>query len=350
MSLLRLPPEILRQIFDQLDSSFFREDLGRLSVCKKWFDFALPACFKCITLSQKTLRHLIISTATQKPLSLESNLETLDLHLRGYEYNTSPPYPQNAQESNLRPPALRIRVSYWIKRRRTLNNDLDKLAIIAQQSRRLRTLRVRAWKSPWGHPLSPRDRYLSLSPMLALLSVESLSVLVLDLSGVSLNSSGQQEDERHICPSVAALLPTLRILHLRMRDICPDVLKTQSLDSKLRLSTVVINLSLPPDQPSMTAAAHTKPCDSQRGGFIQLRADIREQAEALLTRMAFPQTMRILTHTLPQFDTQSLDVLTGKTMKLKDDAAWDEDGETVQEDSEPESEILDEDFNGFLDD
>ncbi|KAI7769497.1 hypothetical protein LZL87_011381 [Fusarium oxysporum] len=60
--------------------------------------------------------------------------------------------------------------------------------------------------------------------------------------------------------------------------------------------------------------------------------------------------MRILTHTLPQFDTRSLDVLTGKTMKLDDDAAWEDDGKTIQEDSEPESELLDEGFDGFLDD
>ncbi|KAL9568987.1 hypothetical protein ACKAV7_006854 [Fusarium commune] len=135
-----------------------------------------------------------------------------------------------------------------------------------------------------------------------------------------------------------------------MRRICPDVLKTQDLDSTLHLSTVVINLSLLTDQPSITSAAHAKPCGSQGGGLIQLRADVREQAEALVTRMASPQTMRILTHTLPQFDTRSLDVLTGKTMKLDDDTAWEDDGKTIQEDSEPEPELLDEDFDGFLDD
>ncbi|KAI1649642.1 uncharacterized protein F4817DRAFT_27443 [Daldinia loculata] len=192
MSLLRLPPETLTQIFDQIGSYFFREDLGRLTVCNQWFEFALPACFKCITLSQKTLWSLIAS------------------------------------------------------------GILD----------------------------SPKD-YLSLPTMQSLLSLENLSVLVLDL---------------------------------------------------------------PTDLPGITSAAHAKRCGSQAGGLLQLIADIQEQAEVLATRMASPKTIRILTHSIPQFETQSFDVLTGKTMLLDHDMAWDEDGKTVKEDSEPESELLDDDF------
>ncbi|KAH7168085.1 hypothetical protein DER46DRAFT_636257 [Fusarium sp. MPI-SDFR-AT-0072] len=334
MSLPQLPPETLRQIFDRLGSSFFHEDLGRLTICKKWFDFALPACFKHITL-------------------FSSGLAKSNLNLGGYQYDISPPYPQEyARGSTLQPtaPNRSSRGNSVKTRTKALNDDLARLAIIIQKSHRLRVLRISAWSSPLPNPFSSLEDYLSLSTMRALLSVESLSVLVLDLPGTSLNSSGQQGDESHICPSIGALLPTLRTLHLRMRRICPDVLKTQDLDSTLHLSTVVINLSLLTDQPSITSAAHAKPCGSQGGGLIQLRADVREQAEALVTRMASPQTMRILTHTLPQFDTRSLDVLTGKTMKLDDDTAWEDDGKTIQEDSEPEPELLDEDFDGFLDD
>ncbi|KAK0747294.1 hypothetical protein B0T21DRAFT_343089 [Apiosordaria backusii] len=36
MSLLKLPPEILVQIFDHVGSSYFRSDLSRLAVCKQW--------------------------------------------------------------------------------------------------------------------------------------------------------------------------------------------------------------------------------------------------------------------------------------------------------------------------
>jgi hypothetical protein len=353
MSLLQLPPETLRQIFDQISSSFFREDLGRLTVCKQWFEFALPACFKCITLSQETLRSLITSGVIKKPSPLKDSLETLDLELRGYQSCISTTYPQEyAQESNsLKATAPNEAprdntVKTWIK---ALNNDLAQLAIVAQQSHRLRTLRIRAWSSPSPEPLDSPENYLSLPTMQALLSMENLSVLVLDLSGSFLNSSGQQGNGRHICPAIGAVLRTLRTLHLRMRSICPDVLKPRDLNDSLHLSVVVINLSLTTNLPGITSAAHSKRCGSRGGGLLQLKADIQEQAEALATRMASPKIMRILTHSLPQFDTQSLDVLTGKSMILDDDVAWDEDGKTVKEDSEPESELLDDEFSAFVD-
>jgi hypothetical protein len=285
-------------------------------------------------------------------------VETLDLDLRGYQSYISTSYHprEYAQESisleaTTAPEPERGSwenpVKTWIA---ALNNDLAQLAIVAQQAHRLHTLRIRAWSSPSPEPLSSPEDYMSLPTMQALLSVENLSVLVLHLSGsFLLNSSGQQGSGCHICPAIAALLGTLRTLHLRMRSICPDVLKPRDLDDRLHLhlSAVVINLSLVTNLPGITSAAHSKRCGSGSrggggGGLIQLKADMQEQAEALATRMASPKIMRILTHSLLQFDTQSLDVLTGKLMMLDDAVAWDEDGKTVQEDSEPESELLDE--------
>lgn len=353
MPFLRLPPEILTHIFCEIGSSFFHEDLDRLTVCKLWFEFALPTCFKYITVSQETLRNLITSGATISLSPLKASLDTLDLELRGYQSCLSTSYPQeNAQEST----SLRAHASSgdpgddpvrtWIK---ILNNDLTQLAIVAQQSHRLRTLRIRAWSSRSPEPLDTPENYLRLPTMQAFLSVENLHTLVLDLSGSFLISSGQQGNSHHICPAIGAVLRTLRTLHLRMRSICPDVLKPRDLIDGLHLSVVVINLSLTTDLPGITSAAHSTRCGSQGGGLLQLKAEIQEQAEALATRMASPKIMRILTHSLPLFETQSLDVLTGKTMILEDDMAWDEDGQTVMDDSEPESELSDDEFSTYLD-
>ncbi|KAK7413918.1 hypothetical protein QQX98_007185 [Neonectria punicea] len=353
MSLLRLPPETLKQILDFVGSSFFHEDIGRLTVSKQWFDFARPACFKCVTLVQETLRILISSEDMSRLSPLTDSLETLDLNLRGYQACNSTLYPQaDAQEANASETAtpnepLRDNpVKTWMK---VLNNDLAQLAIIGRQSRKLRILRIRAWSSPPPEILDNPEDYISLPTMRALLSMENLSVLVLDLSVGLLISSGEQEDGGHICPAIGALLRTLTTLHLRMRSICPDVLKPNDPNDDLRLSAVVVNLSLTTDLPGVTSAAHSKRCDPPGGGLLQLKADMQEQAEALAARMASPKIMRILTHSLPQFETQSLDVLTGKIMILDDDMAWDEDGKTV-EDSEPESDLLDDDFSTFLDD
>lgn len=61
--------------------------------------------------------------------------------------------------------------------------------------------------------------------------------------------------------------------------------------------------------------------------------------------MATPKTIIILTHSLPQLKMQSLEVLTGRRMVLAADMAREDDGKTVEYDSDSESEILDDGFS-----
>ncbi|KID82380.1 hypothetical protein MGU_10277 [Metarhizium guizhouense ARSEF 977] len=326
MSLYKLPPETLTQIFDRVGPSFFHEDLGRLTVCKQWFEYALPVFFKRIKLSQKTLRSLVSSRVMKSPSLLQGRLEILELDLSGHHASFSTLYPQNPtsewdilKDSSPNEAPREDTTEIWIK---DLGNDLAQLTIIAQKSHRLSTLRIRASGYPSPQPLDISDDYLPLPAMQALLSMENLCMLVLDSSVSILAPSGEQGDSHHICPAIGTLLRTLRTLHVRMRTICPDVLKPQDPSENLHLSEVVINLSLTANLPGITSAAHSKQCGFQGGGLLQLKADIQEQAEALATKMASPKVIRILTHTLPQFETQSLDVFTGKTIILGDDMAW----------------------------
>ncbi|KAF5689042.1 hypothetical protein FDENT_4544 [Fusarium denticulatum] len=330
MEFLGLPPEILKKIFDQLDPSFFQEDLSRLTVCKKWLEFALPACLKRVTLSHEALRILAASSVAKGSLPVKGHLETVNIDIKGFQHGISTHSPQKYEQGLTSQPTAPY-ICPWDNQVRdwrvTLDNGLAQLAIVAQQSPRLRTLRVRASSSSLEFPLFP--------------------------------PGGQQVDEYHICPFIGALLPTLQTLHLRMWRICPDVLKTQDPDKKLRLSTVAINLTLDSDEPSLLPAAYSEPCAPHAGGLIQLKADIQEQAEVLVARMESPKTIRILDQNFPQLETRSLDVLTGKIMKLEDDVAWDEDGQTVQEDWEdwedseteletPIFQIPDDEFDDFL--
>ncbi|KAF5975499.1 hypothetical protein FCOIX_7685 [Fusarium coicis] len=247
MAFLGLPLEILKKIFDQLDSSFFQEDLSRLTVCKKWLEFALPACLKRVTHSHEALRILAASSVAKGSLLVAVHLETVNIDIKGFQHGISTHSTQEHKQGSTSQPAAPYiypwdnQVRDW---RVTLDNGLAQLAIVAQQSPRLRTLRMRASSSPLKFPVFPPGGYLSLSAMRALLSVDKLSVLVLDLSGTRLNSSGLQVGKHHLCPSMGALLRTLQILLLRMCSICPDVSKTRGPDTKLRLSTVAINLGL----------------------------------------------------------------------------------------------------------
>jgi hypothetical protein len=106
------------------------------------------------------------------------------------------------------------------------------------------------------------------------------------------------------------------------------------------LSEVIINLSLLHDSPITAFAVHSTVCGSGSGSFLRLKDDVEEQAEALVVHMVSPRLVIILTHSLPQLQMQSLDVLTGKRMMLADDAAWEDNGRII-EDSDSESEAQD---------
>lgn len=354
MLLLQLPPEILKNIFAQIGSSFFWEELDRLTICKHWYEFALPACFQSIKLSRESLRSLVKSGAIEKQPALKDSLESLEFEVRGYHsYRSTSSSQEHAQESqplgsSAHEDPVNSQVTTWTA---ALDEDLAQLAVLAQGSRMLRALHIQAWRSPSPEPLDSAENYLSIPTMKSLLSLDNLGVLVLDITCSFVNLSGQQAIDHHICPAIGSLLPTLRTLHLRMRSICPEVLKLRDTNNSLRLSVVVVNLSLIANVPGITSAAHSQRCGSQGGGgLVQLKAEMQQQAEALATRMASPKVVRILTHSLPQFETHSLDVLTGKVMILSDGMPWEEDGKTVWKDSEPESELLDNEFSNYLDD
>lgn len=335
---------------DDVGSSYFREDLRRLTVCKHWFRFARTTCFKDLQLSQNTLRRLLSSSGVGRSLLLvKDSLENLDLKLKGFEDWSSIPVPQsypqeaNALDASSRDGDLRALLAAWTA---ALDNDLAQLAIATKESRKLRIIRIQALSE--RHPLLPhlpRRDYLSLSTMRALLSVENLAVLELDLCGTLLVPRQDHRDDHHVCTSIGALLITLRRLRLRMRSNCTDVLKPQHHGTSLRLSEVLINLSLSNESPMTTSAAHSTRCGPTSEGFLRLKADIEDQAEVLAAHMMSPKFVRILTHSLPQLEMRSLDVLTGKCMKLADDMAWEDDGKTVEDVSDSESEILDDGFS-----
>ncbi|KAH8690405.1 hypothetical protein GQ44DRAFT_720263 [Phaeosphaeriaceae sp. PMI808] len=349
MSLLQLPTETLIQIFDYVGSSYFRSDLSRLTVCMQWNEFARTACFQDFYVTQKTLRRLLSSPYVESSLALvKDNVETLDLDLKGFEdWDSIPLQAVNVLNvSTWNGPHGRAVRTAWTTE---LNNHLLYLATIIKQSRKLRTLHIQATSElhPLPSLLERRD-YLFLSTIRAFLSASNLTSLELDLCGTQLIHQSQECGKGfHICTSIAALLTTLRRLRLRMRSICADVLKPRHLkpqqySANLRLNEILINLSLSNESPLTTSAAHATCCGSSLGGFLQLKADMENQAQVLVAQMVAPKIVRILTHTLPSIKMRAFDVLTGRNVTLNEGAEWDDDGEVIEDEvSDEESEISD---------
>ncbi|KAI1459773.1 hypothetical protein F4805DRAFT_53118 [Annulohypoxylon moriforme] len=354
MSLLQLPPETLIQIFDCVGSSYFRSDLSRLTVCKQWSKFARAACFRDFYVTQKTLRRLLSSPYLESSLPLlKDSVEILDLDLKGFEdWGSISLSRRDSRDINVLdaspwhgPPGCAVRTAWTTQ----LNNDLLYLATITKQSRKLRTLRIRATSElhPQLRLLERRD-YLFLPTIRAFLLASNLTSLELDLCGTQLISHQSQEHGEgfHVCTTIAALLTKLRRLRLRMRSICADVLKPSQNSTNLRLNEVLINLSLSNESPQITSAAHATCCDSSIGGLFQLKADMEKQAQVLVGQMAAPKIVRILTHALPSLEMRAFDVLTGRNVKLSEGAEWDDDGETIEDqvsDGEPETDLFSDD-------
>ncbi|KAI9888210.1 MAG: hypothetical protein M1814_001091 [Vezdaea aestivalis] len=346
MPLLSLPPEILLRIFDYIGSSYFRSDVSRLTVCKEWSRFARDACFRDLHVIPETLRRLLSSPYLESSLPLvKDSMEILDLELKGFEDWDSISLSQHdtqvqtvATASILDGAHGRAVRAAWTTE---LNNDLLYLASIVEQSRRLCVLRIYATSEL--HPFVPlleRRDYLFRPTVCAFFSISSLTSLELDLCGTRIIQ--EYGEGFHICTDIAALLTTLRRLQVRMRSICADVLKPRQHCTTLRLEELIINLSLSDESLLTTSTAHATCCGSSTGGFLQLKADLEKQAQVLVTQMAAPKMVRILTHILPSIQIRAFDVLTSKTVALSKDAEWDDKGETMEDQvSDEESEISD---------
>lgn len=330
MQLLHLPPEIIKQVFNYIGSPFFQENLTRLAISKKWFEFAQYTCYQDVTFSPGKLHEFISSQMAKKPDVLRGSLETLIIKFGTHQA------PVNSFGS--REPTAGAG-SYEAPCEST-DGDLEQLATITQQAPKLRFLRIEAYGSRKSDPLEVSEDRISLHSIQAVLTVNHLTSLAIDLPGGVLTSSGGREEACHICPSIGALVHELKYLRLRMRNICPAAIRPRDSAERLPLNRLIVNLSLKMDLPGITSAAHSKRCGPpSEGGFLQLKAEMQEQAETLGAKMASPKHIRILTHTFPQLETHSLDVLSGGTMLLEDRMRWDDDGNIVEDEQGVESDF-----------
>lgn len=334
MSLLQLPAEILIHIFDYVGSNYFRSDLSRLRVCKQWIKYAYTVCYRDFHVTQQTLRRLVSCPHVESILPLIKNtVETVGIDLEGYEdCHTIPLF----LTFNSHSPRFEC-WDDWNEFRRTwaaqMNTILLSFATILQQSRKLRTLRIKAsgQVTPTGR-LSHSSHYLFYSTIRVFLSASSLTTLELDLYGTGLN---EDVETVHACPTIAALLTTLRRLRLRMRSICPAVLKPLQGCTDLHLNEVLINLSLANESPLTNKERHARLCGLGvlRGmrEVPRLKAAMEKQAQILVTQMESPRIVRILTHSYPKIEMRAFDALTGRTVRLSEGADWDDDGENIED-------------------
>lgn len=247
-----------------------------------------------------------------------------------------------------------------------MNVHIESVIGIIKRSPTLHTLQLQTRREtiidgdfPFGldNERHPGHNYLYAGTICALLSCGSLTTLNLGLLRVI---PKDPKSEWHICDSIAALLPGLRRLRLRMLQICPNAL-TPLHDDKIQLKEVIVNLGT-----IIGSMSHSPRCRAQMGSkesiSSKLLADLEQQATLLGARLTNPEMVRVLFDVnldieddieLIETGTEmwAFEILQSKVLKLVGHVDWDEelltntnwenaDGEVIEVQSVSEDELV----------
>lgn len=310
MSLAQLPPEIVHYIFTFLGHRFFREELGRLTVSKWWYqNYAWPAFIRHVKLAASKESDSLFKFAESKALlrCIHLNLTALDLRI-DFKHTTSPSAGIHAI-----PVAER---DEWIARTET---SLMDLVPALQECTRLRHLYIRVVVSD-ALPLEP-----ALSALLSLRHLTSLN-----LDAAHSGRLGKRGDpDHHFCLVVRTLLPTLRCLKCRLDCICEAILESpkQSGGSLLPLQDlrIILGRRIRGKNPKLVYARH---CPSAAGGTrAEIFSVMQRAVTALVPKLKSPRAIRILGFYGDNF---VFDGVKQQFLYLEVGDSWDADRDVIQ--------------------
>ncbi|KAK4132150.1 hypothetical protein BT67DRAFT_348132, partial [Trichocladium antarcticum] len=304
ISLTQLPPEILLAIFDLLDSEFFHQDVGRLTVSRRWYDFAWPVFAEHVEL--QTAKSLAAFTAA------EGLLERANPHMTSLILSLD-----NASLNLGRLPVTDDDRGRWMT---SVQSALARLNVGLQQCSRLRSLRLR---------FLIYDAYLLADNLLELVATRHLTSLYIDGAGSGRLYRGSEISTHPcFCRSISPLLRTLRRFHCRLDFVCPRLLDTPADGALVDLEELVINLSRP--IVAGEGYSYSRRCQPTFPGrfpgsdlsLVRLKRDMETQAASLARRMKNPRMVRVMSHELPALGVFAFDVLREQHLRLEPGAEW----------------------------
>ncbi|KAK3324098.1 hypothetical protein B0T19DRAFT_443537 [Cercophora scortea] len=324
--LLDLAAELLLQILEDLGPEFFRQDIRRLAICKRWHALAWPTFIAELNLSSSsTLRLTYISKRSAFLTPLRHSVKTARLSLQG---DNDSSFCSSANPLN-HPKALESYFQDEVtldERSARLNAPLHALASILppDSTTRLRSLQLRVH----GGNIPPSYLPLHPAPVLSLVSIVSLTSLDLDLAGhVTFWPEENRMPEVHLCAVLNNLLPQLVSLRCRMGSMCEHLLHPPTCDDHeggkplKRMKELIVNASIP------TGAHYRYPFGCRRPR-VDVKA-MKRQMERLVGLMENPRLVRLMCHAV-EYDVYQLyarDVVPrGRCLVMRADEAWDTEG------------------------
>lgn len=171
----KLPAELVARVFEYIGSGFFRHDVRRVAISKRWYEFARPLLLGHVCVSVSSLRPVLGVFENEEILFAAQNLtKSVDLYLE-------PTQRDDSAEASLR----------------ELNSRL-------QHFKQLHILSIH-----------PGTEAINLEPQIwrGFLSLGYLTSLTIDLANIDWAPA---EQTYHICEAIRTLLPSLKQLHCRL--------------------------------------------------------------------------------------------------------------------------------------
>lgn len=172
----KIPPELVAWVFEYIGSGFFRRDVRRVAISKRWYEFARPVLLGNVCLSINSLGPMLRAFENRETLVAAQNLtKSVDLYLE-------PPERDDSAEASLS----------------ELNSKL-------QHFKQLHILSIH-----------PGTTAINLEPQIwrSFLSLGYLTSLTIDLANVDWTPAEQKSN--HICEAIGTLLPSLKQLRCRL--------------------------------------------------------------------------------------------------------------------------------------
>ncbi|GAB1318211.1 hypothetical protein MFIFM68171_08421 [Madurella fahalii] len=310
---MELPPELVSHILGFLGPDFFRRDISRLTVSKRWYALAWPIFVSHLELTTTSLKTLMRDDGTLLKRGLP-HITAVGLSFRGFVPETDGPDSHGA-ESELSATAA---ANIWTIR---LNCDLVNLAASLQECPRLRCLKLRA--EPQGSEgNSLRPGYLAATPLADLLSLRHLTSLEIDIFGAH---PRPRNPTVHLCDSINSLLPSLRRLRCRMGHLCERLLELPASATPFSLEEVIIGLCRTDGLPPVSRYQYADPCKGSKHSesVLEFYFGIEDQARTLSSRLRNPRMVRVIWEDVPNRGISALDAVAWKWIRLPPGAQWD---------------------------
>lgn len=316
MPLLSLPTELKLDILDKLGPSFFREDAGRLALCKQWYTLAHPVLYRDVYLNKRGLEAFLNSPGKETRLQLlKDNLRTLEIHPVGSlpefvdypddEYNRHRVFISSGS-------SCRGVCQYTADLARKHDKQLRELADILEECRSLTELYYKGVKIREAGIESFYKR-----TMCRFISAPKLEVIELDIAATFLIEHDKPDADSHLCATIRRLLtsPTLRRLHLRMNDLCIGVFAPFDDAPFIFINDLVLDFCggdaymFGAPNPCMSFFGRPTPHAGRNEG------DVKDELADLVRLMTSPKNVKVLSFA-GQNEISSFDILTGETTPI----------------------------------